>query len=401
MRKDGFLVLKVPRKDTDTEAPSGPPFYPFLLEPSSNRLYIPDWGPQAFQETAWCVKLVVVQDWTLPVENTSGLLPISSALACATFHYHSHRYSQYWELPWPLSDFPGGYLTIYLYDGKDTEDPTSYIGSASTRIPRPSSTHLHIRFCDPWITNLLVLESNISIPTYLEECYGDYEGVETRWEVALVGKEDLYWISNTPSTTSDHGASFELTGFPFHYHHEYIEGLSLVAICSNVLTYKDMDGETVSIHADIQSDPLFFTPDLLAHWLTGPDNIEFPDTMTILRPRILDKTIQQVVNLTSQSDTKSNIIQPVFFRVQDLPRIQIHPEVTENIAINLDAYKSKVDRFYLKVEGISFPETARTSAGVIFQIQGSQLPGSRPFGTYYILDQDAVLVTSGQYVYIR
>lgn len=105
--------------------------------------------------------------------------------------------------------------------------------------------------------------------------------------------------------------------------------------------------------------------------------------------------------MTSQTDSKANIVQPVFFKSRDLANIIIHPEVTENICINLDAYKAKVTTFYIKIEGIVFPEMGRIEAGVIFKVQGNLLPGKTAGGIYYILDQDTNLVTTGKYTYER
>lgn len=98
-------------------------------------------------------------------------------------------------------------------------------------------------------------------------------------------------------------------------------------------------------------------------------------------------------------DYKANIIKPVFFRSRDLGNLIVHPEVTEQICINLDAYKSKVNSFILQLEGISFPEQGRTAAGVIFKIIGNRLPKSKTSGLYYILSQDSELVTTGKYTY--
>lgn len=124
-----------------------------------------------------------------------------------------------------------------------------------------------------------------------------------------------------------------------------------------------------------------------------------PSTMQIEKPRLINRTIQQVVEMTSTTDSKANIVQPLFFRVRDLGSVVFHPEVTENICINLDSYKSQVKMFYIKIEGVSFPEIGRTESGVVFKVQGSLLPGVTGAGTYYILNQDADLVTTGKYIY--
>ena len=121
--------------------------------------------------------------------------------------------------------------------------------------------------------------------------------------------------------------------------------------------------------------------------------------MVINKPYIVNKTVQHVTQMTSQTDSKANIVQPVFFRARELANIILHPAVTENICINLDAYKAQVSSFFIKVEGTTFPEIGRTEAGVIFKVQGNMLPGSQNAGVYYILNQDADLVTTGKYIY--
>ena len=74
--------------------------------------------------------------------------------------------------------------------------------------------------------------------------------------------------------------------------------------------------------------------------------------------------------------------------------------VSENVAINLDAYKSKVDAFRLRIEGIDFVEVGRNNSGVIFKIIPSKLPQEETEGEYYIIDGNNELVTSGNYYYI-
>lgn len=101
------------------------------------------------------------------------------------------------------------------------------------------------------------------------------------------------------------------------------------------------------------------------------------------------------------SDSKSNIISPVFFRSQEVSNIYIHPEVIENIAINLDNYKSLVSTFVLQVEGVSFNEVGRTSSGVIFKIVGKSLPNIVKEGIYFITDTEGNMVTNGKYKYVE
>lgn len=109
------------------------------------------------------------------------------------------------------------------------------------------------------------------------------------------------------------------------------------------------------------------------------------------------KSDTQIYQVTENS--KSSIILPVFYRVRDLGNIVIHPEVNENICINLDAYKSKVDTFIMQIEGVKFNEIGTTNSGTIFKVVGNMLPQNLTSGTYYILSQDGDLVVTGKYTY--
>ena len=122
--------------------------------------------------------------------------------------------------------------------------------------------------------------------------------------------------------------------------------------------------------------------------------------MNQLNISTVNKTEQIVYKYDNVSDVKSNIIQPVFFKARDLGNIVVHPEVTENICINLDQFKSKVKRFIIQIEGCSFHEIGRTGSGVIFKITGNILPKEKTSGLYYILDENSVLVTNGNYTYV-
>lgn len=121
--------------------------------------------------------------------------------------------------------------------------------------------------------------------------------------------------------------------------------------------------------------------------------------MNIYKPRLINKTVHKVVQMTSATDSKSNIVQPIFYRTRDLALIIVHPAVTENICINLDPYKSLTTTFHIKIEGVSFIEIGRTKSGVVFQIKGSLLPGELTEGTYYILNDRGELITTGKYSY--
>lgn len=114
---------------------------------------------------------------------------------------------------------------------------------------------------------------------------------------------------------------------------------------------------------------------------------------------VVNKSVKVVSESDVASSGKSHFIKPVFFKVHDLASIVIHPEVTENICLNLDQYKSKVNVFKIQIEGVQFAEIGRGGNGVIFKIIGSRLPKKVMSGVYYILNDDREMVTSGKYTY--
>ena len=113
---------------------------------------------------------------------------------------------------------------------------------------------------------------------------------------------------------------------------------------------------------------------------------------------VVNKIEKNIVNIQRPSDTKGGISRPVFIRVNDNgPEIQIHPEVTESIGVNLQKYKNAVKRFTMKISGVEFPESGRLGANVVFKINAGSLPSETAPGIYYILDDNKELVTFGNY----
>ena len=106
----------------------------------------------------------------------------------------------------------------------------------------------------------------------------------------------------------------------------------------------------------------------------------------------------KIVTLERPNEYKSNIVKPIFVKVQDADSIRIHKSVTENICINLDAYKNKVDSFVLKIGDTNFYEIGRINSGIIFKVIGTNVQLDN--GIYYILNNDGELVTTGKFTTI-
>lgn len=111
----------------------------------------------------------------------------------------------------------------------------------------------------------------------------------------------------------------------------------------------------------------------------------------------VNKIVQKVINVERPDDYKANIQKPVFIRTSTSSTIVIHPKVTENLTINLDSYKNKVNAFTLRIGDVMFNEIGRITQGIIFKLGGGLLPEDITDGVYYILDDNNELVTTGKY----
>lgn len=150
----------------------------------------------------------------------------------------------------------------------------------------------------------------------------------------------------------------------------------------------------------ILSNKIPITQEIFKWMVSTPTKYINIDTldMNITNINAVNKIVKKVVQNDEYRDSgKSHFMSPVFFRSQDLANIIIHPSVTENICLNLDAYKSKVDVFRIQIGDVIFNEIGRDNSGVIFKIIGKKLSNNIENGSYYILDDKNELVTTGKY----
>ena len=120
--------------------------------------------------------------------------------------------------------------------------------------------------------------------------------------------------------------------------------------------------------------------------------------MEVNKYNVVNVIENQVVSVERPADYRSNIVKPVFVKVQETDSIRLYSSVTENIVINLDAYKNKVNSFILKIGNTNCYEIGRINSGIVFKVIGSSLSSGE--GTYYILNEDGEMVTNGKYTIV-
>lgn len=244
-----------------------------------------------------------------------------------------------------------------------------------------------------------------SLSAYIQDIY-NVSNYTVKYEMVIGNNDTLYDIFESGEVENE--LEYKFTKEQILSHNNFVNGIGwrpgVFIKCTAIISMVDNNSE-----ASIMSNTLMFNEDLFRYFVGPSDfmvnrnpvycvNLDLLD-MNVLNINTVNKIENKVVQFSSPVDTKSNLIQPTFFRTTELANIVIHPEVVETICINLDRYKSKVDHFVMQVEGVKFVEIGRNSNGSLFKIIGANLPNVKTSGTYYILNQDNELVTSGKYTY--
>ena len=235
---------------------------------------------------------------------------------------------------------------------------------------------------------------------YLKETYGIME-YDIKWGVVIMDAENIYKcpdeVINKETTYV-----FDRDALKFENWLGWKEGLYIQASVEIMV-----DDDTLLC---VMSNKIPLTQNIFKYFVgdvfkARGKEIQFVNldevNMNVYNINAVNKIENKIVQMNRVGDSRSNIVQSVFYRVSEVSDIILHPEVTETICINLDAYKALVDTFMIKIEGTSFNEIGRTSAGILFKITGNKLPKELNSGTYYILNQDSELVTTGKYTYVK
>jgi hypothetical protein len=224
---------------------------------------------------------------------------------------------------------------------------------------------------------------------YLNETYQIFGNVDLKYCFVIGDKENPYKYKEITKNNFETSAIFELNDFVFDSWSDFIEGM--YAQVYFIVQKNDNDIIVIS------SNKVFITQEEFKYFMNEKiRTVNLNDLDMELKSFDVVNVIEnKVVSVERPNDYKSNIVKPIFVKVQDAGVIRLHRSVTENISINLDAYKNKVNAFVLKIGDMNFYEIGRINSGIIFKVIGTNLPDVDGF--YYILNENGELVTTGKY----
>lgn len=241
-------------------------------------------------------------------------------------------------------------------------------------------------------------QSSEGLAKYLYETYGiEASDVNSKFVLMVQDKENMYKIVEHKYSGVVSSDFFTKDMLGYESWNDYMDGLKISVLYQIVHDESDEEIEWMSF----MSNYIFFDQELFKYFV-GENYINQVKlsqvNMNNYNIDVVNKVVNNIVSVERPDDYKANIIKPVFFKVQDALSIVIHPAVTENICINLDAYKNKVNVFSIKIGDSTFKEIGRTTNGVIFKIIGVNVNVENgDTGTYYILNDVGELVTTGKY----
>lgn len=102
-------------------------------------------------------------------------------------------------------------------------------------------------------------------------------------------------------------------------------------------------------------------------------------------------------NTDYKSNTKAQykpriVYKPIFYRIEDAQTVKIRNKMVQNVGVNLSKYMTRVDTFYMRINGVDFQEIARNGIYVIFEVNAIS---NVITDTYDIIDDEGNYITTG------
>ena len=303
-------------------------------------------------------------------------------------------------------DWIGGYTSLNICD-----ETTEYLKVDLSKSLDPLGWKFYLTMNNQYCWTDMN-EEQCGLLEYLNETYGidtrQLSNKDIKYEIVLKSKDS---IIPGPMMTYSAPARAQYMEWSYIKKYQDIERSGFYKVFESWDTFEEgwfiagslnvysSEGEEI---LSVVSNQIPLTQEVFKYFVATASTNKVIDAsdMEIINYSVINKIENKIVNIERQENSKSNIIQPVFFKVKDTEKLTIHPVVTENICINLDDYKSKVDIFRLQIEGAIFDQIGVNQYGVLFKIIGSALPNKIKEGTYYVLNENSELVTTGKYKYV-
>lgn len=354
-----------------------------------------------------------------------GLLNSYDNLACAPFKYNGTHYQEYQDIRLIEFDSTLNLVDEYLLNitiqpvREENGDLYSYEdmhqGYSIISFKKHNETIISpaFDFINKTI-NIKYIRANESIG--LDRFLSDLKVLDTNihdvfFRFAIINKYDKkVYVDKIINVDAFEKLTFGDLGFKDWS--DWDEGMQLVVYIDIYDKILDSEGQSLGTNSWCDSDKIYenwisgfnltyqstslpITKEDFRFLISTDKNIEL-DNMNITSYNVVNKLENNTINIRQTGMTQPSVVKPVFFRAYETSNILVHRDIYENICINLDDYKSKVSKFYIKICNNYFPEYSRTIDGVVFKINGACITSST--GVYYICDGDKMFITSGKYV---
>lgn len=316
------------------------------------------------------------------------------------------------NLPFTNSDYNDEGCILYVElipvvennDGISYSENEKYSGGSNSIFLSDRSNYLHnvISIENGKLVNTIKFNSTYdTLSDYILDTYGNYG--YTNCYFNIVNEQGDYIpdirvipLIDDPDDPDNNTATLDIIEDfdPSLTWDDYREGFFVTCRSS---IYDDNDNLILSIF----SDEYKLTPEDWGRLIANSNDLNLGNISDLANMNIdvVNKIVNNVIEVQRPDNDQSHLILPVFIKVKDAQNLEIYTNVTENVTINLDAYKSSVSSFILQIENVEFNEVARSPYGITFKVTGASLPKVENEGTYYILNEERVLVTTGKYKY--
>lgn len=260
------------------------------------------------------------------------------------------------------------------------------------------SLKLNIDFTENYsiITNLEFNKIyNTNFELYMQETYyiNNIFDYDVFFELIIKDTDNIYkYHTSKINSNEDIKQSFDNSLFNFNWN-DYQDGFEIL---SSLIIRDENENELLTI----MSNTLPFTKEAFAYFISNNSKINLNNVdMKIYNLDIVNKIEKKIYKMNNPPEDKSKAIHNVFIFSSSMDDLILYKNVKQNVLLPLNGYKTKVNLFYLSIEGELFVEVGRSSQGVIFSVNSQKIIDVKEYGNFFVLNEDKELVSVGKYTY--